>query len=343
MKLTRRELGVLGLGALSRGRAFAAAKPNSKFGGVQVGANVPYIFRGLPGGADDILKYCLDPTISLSALELRSRPVEDSLGAPAPAGRPGFGGGAPGGGRGAAPGGAPNGAPPPGGRAPLTPEQQAERKAATEALRKWRLSQSMSGFRDFRRKYEDAGVLIQIVKFDGVDGFSDDELDYAFQLARELGAQAISCEIPVSTTKRMGAFAGKHKMMVGYHGHGNLTDPEAFGRLESWEQAFSYSKYNGANVDIGHFFAANGFSPAQWIQKNHARVTHVHLKDRKAHNGPNMPWGEGDTPLKEILQMMKAEKYTFQATIEMEHPVPQGSSTLAELAKCVEYCRSVLA
>ncbi|MGJ5813443.1 sugar phosphate isomerase/epimerase family protein [Paludibaculum fermentans] len=343
MNLTRRELGLLGLGAVSTGRAFGAAKPNSKFGGVQIGANVPYIFRGMPGGADDILKYCLEPTISLSALELRSRPVEDSLGAPAPAGRPGFPGGMPGGGRSAAPGGVPSGAPPPGGRPPLTPEQQAERKAATEGLRKWRLSQSMSGFRDFRRKYEDAGVLIQIVKFDGVDGFTDDELDYSFQLARELGANAISCEIPVSTTKRVGAFAEKHKMMVGYHGHGNLTDPEAFGRLESWEQAFSYSKYNGANVDIGHFFAANGFSPAKWIKQNHGRVTHVHLKDRKANNGPNVPWGEGDTPLKEILQMMKAEKYAFQATIEMEHPVPQGSSALAELAKCVEYCRGVLA
>ncbi len=331
MSLTRRELGtLLGLGAISTGSSFGAAKPNSKFGGVQIGANVPYIFRGIPGGADDILKYCLDPTISLNALELRSRPVEESLGAPAPAGRPNFAGRAPAGG------------PPAGGRPPLTPEQQAERKAATEALRKWRLSQSMSGFRDFRRKYNDAGVLIEVVKFDGVDGYTDDELDYAFQLARELGANAISCEIPVSTTKRVGAFAEKHKMMVGYHGHGNLTDPEAFGGLASWERAFSYSKYNGANVDIGHFFAANGFSPAKWIQQNHARVTHVHLKDRKANNGPNMPWGEGDTPLKEILLLMKKEKYTFQATIEMEHPVPQGSSVLAELAKCVQYCRGIL-
>lgn len=344
MNVTRRELALLGLGATASGSLFGAAKPNSKFGGVQVGANVPYIFRGLPGGADDILKYCLDPTISLSALELRSRPVEESLGAPAPAGRPGFPGGPPAGGRGgAAPGGVPTGAQLSRGMPRLTPEQLAERKAAAEALRKWRLSQSMNGFRDFRKKYNDAGVLIQIVKFDGVDAFTDDELDYAFQLAHALGAQAISCEIPVSTTKRVGAFAEKHKLMVGYHGHGNITDPEAFGSLASWERAMSYSKYNGANVDIGHFFAANGFSPAKWIQQNHARVTHVHLKDRKANNGPNAPWGQGDTPLKEILQLMKREKYSFQATIEMEHAVPQGSTVLAELAKCVQYCRDLLA
>ncbi len=326
MDLTRRELAMaLGLGSVSTS-SFGAAKPNSKFSGVQIGANVPYIFRGMPSGADDILKYCLDPSISLSALELRSRPFEDALGAPPPPGRS-FGGG------GASAGGRPS----------STPDQQAARKAAAEALRTWRLSQSMNGFRDLRRRYNEAGVLIQVVKFDGVDAYSDDELDYAFQLVRELGADAMSCEIPVSATKRVGAFAEKHKIMVGYHGHGNLVDPEAFGGLPSWERAFSFSKYNGANVDIGHFYAANGFSPAKWIQQNYSRVTHVHLKDRKANNGPNMPWGEGDTPLKEVLQLMKNEKYPFQATIEMEHPVPQGSTLLAELAKCIAYCRAVLA
>ena len=130
-------------------------------------------------------------------------------------------------------------------------------------------------------------------------------------------------------------------MMVGYHGHGNLTNPEAFGRLAAWEQAFTYSKFNGANVDIGHFFAATGTSPAEWIKAHHDRVTHVHIKDRKANNGPNMPFGQGDTPIREILLMMKKEKYKFQATIEMEYPVPEGSTLLAEIGKCVHFCQDI--
>ena len=56
-----------------------------------------------------------------------------------------------------------------------------------------------------------------------------------------------------------------------------------------------------------------------------------------------MPWGQGDTPLKEILLLMRAQKYKFQATIELEYPVPAGSTTLAEIAKCVQYCKDVLA
>jgi len=224
----------------------------------------------------------------------------------------------------------------------LTPEQESAQKAEIAELKKWRLSRPMSDFKAFRKKYEDAGVLIEFVKMDRIDSASDETLDYCFQMAKALGAYAISCEIPVSKTKRLGQFAAKHKLMVGYHGHGNLTNPEAFGRLGAWEQAFWYSKYNGANVDIGHFFASNGFSPAEWIKENHTRITHVHLKDRKANNGPGMPWGQGDTPLKEILLMMRREKYKFQATIELEYKIPEGSNGLAASTNCMQYAKQVL-
>lgn len=323
MNYTRRDFGKVALAAIPAAR-LAAGKPSSNFGGVQIGVNVPYSFHGLPSSADDILRYLAQTNIS--AVELRSQPIEAFLGAPAIASR-GVGMSIR------------------GGRVRPGAKQvsEAERKAAIEELRKWRLARSMSEFKSFRKKYEDAGVLIQIVKLDGIDTATDEIVDYCFEMSKALGAKAISCEIPVSKTKRIGAFAAKHKMLVGYHGHGNLTNPEAFGRLGAWEQAFWYSKYNGANVDIGHFCSSNGFSPAQWIKENHTRITHVHLKDRKANNGPGVPWGQGDTPLKEILHLMKAEKYKFQATIEMEYPVPEGSTILAELSKCVQYCKDALA
>ena len=322
MEMTRRDMGKLALAGLAAaGSGVAAGKPNSLFGGVQIGVNIPYSLHGMPSSADEMIGYLQQ--VNISAVELRSQPVEAFLGAPAAASR-GVGEAIV------------------AGRTPLTPQQEAEQKAENEALKKWRLSRSMSEFKAFRKKYEDAGIKIQIVKFDKIDSASDEVIDYCFQMSKALGANAISCEIPVSKTKRLGAFATKHELMVGYHGHGNLTNPEAFGRLGAWEQAFWYSKYNGANVDIGHFFASNGFSPAEWIKENHTRITHVHLKDRKKNMGEGMPWGQGDTPLKEILLLMKAEKYKFQATIELEYPVPAGSNTLAEISKCVKYCKDVL-
>jgi len=238
------------------------------------------------------------------------------------------------------------GAPPPNGNVPrghtLTSEEEATRKANTEALRKWRVSASMDGFKQFRKKYEDAGVLIEIVKFDNIDKFTDEEVDYCFLLSKTLGAKAISCEIPLSQTKRLGGFAEKHKMLVGYHGHTNITSPEAFAKPESWETAFSYSKYNGANIDLGHFTAANNVSPAAFLEKYHDRITHVHIKDRKKDNGPNFPFGQGDTDIKGILQLMQKRKWTFQGTIEFEYKVPEGSDVMTEIAKCVEYGKHCL-
>jgi sugar phosphate isomerase/epimerase len=185
-------------------------------------------------------------------------------------------------------------------------------------------------------------VAIEIMKVDGINEMEDDVVDYCFVMAKTVGAHAISCEIPLSRTKRLGAFADKHKMMVGYHGHTNITDPEAFGRPESWETSITYAKYNGINLDIGHFVAGNSISPIEFLKKHHDRITHIHVKDRKMHNGPNVPFGEGDTPIKEVLQLMQKEKWKFQATIEFEYPIPQGSTRMAEIAKCVEFCKNCL-
>jgi sugar phosphate isomerase/epimerase len=322
MLYTRRELGRLALaglpaaGVLRQSRAASGAplvgKPNSKWAGVQVGMNIPYNFGLTPVlSADEILERCVQ--LGVSGLELRSQPVEAFLGVPASAVAA---------------------ARAAGGRATPSPEQLASRSAAVEELRKWRASAPMNKVKDFRKKYEDAGVLIEIVKFDGIYGLTDAELDYSFELARDLGARAISCEIDVPQTKRVGQFADKHKMMVGYHGH-TATGPA------QWEEAFSFAKFNGANLDIGHFLAGNKTSPVPFLKQYHDRITHVHVKD-KTLSDVNVPFGQGDTPIKEVLQLIRDNKWTIQATIEFEYPVPQGSDRMTELAKCVQYCKAAL-
>ena len=317
--LTRREIGKLVLAALpgsrllvDRAPAFAAAKPNSKFAGVQVGLNVPYNFGNNLMSGDETLARCLE--LGVSGVELRSQPVEGFLGSPAAAGRGGAAGG--------------------GGGTP-TPAQVAARKAAAEELRVWRLAVSMDKVKAFRKKWDDAGVRIEIVKYDGIYAMSDGEIDYCFTLANTLGARAISCEMSVDDTKRIGQFADTHKMMVGYHGHAKATPA-------MWETAFSYAKYNGANVDLGHFVAGNDTSPIPFITQHHDRITHIHVKDRKLHDGPNVPFGQGDTPIKEALQLIRDKKWPIQATIEFEYPVPPGSDRMAEMAKCIQYCKDAL-
>ena len=281
-------------------------KPNSKVNGVQIGLNVPYSFASSSMSGDDILKNCVQ--LGLSGVELRTQPVEAFLGVPADL---------------------------------VTAKKPADATDATAKagkLAQWRKSVPMDRVKEFRKKYEDVGVLIEIVKVDGLFKMTEDELDYVFTLARTLGGRAISTEISKNDSdhKRVGAFADKHQLMVGYHGHA-ATKPE------HWEKAFSLAKHNGANVDLGHFVAGNNISPVPFIKEHHERITHVHVKDRKKNNGPNTPFGEGDTPIAEVLRLIRDNKWNIQATIEFEYKIPAGSDRMTELARCIQYCRDALA
>jgi sugar phosphate isomerase/epimerase len=199
----------------------------------------------------------------------------------------------------------------------------------------------MDKYKDVRQKFDAAGIDIALLCFNMSEAITDDEIEYAFQMAKALGARAISSTTQVTVSKRVAPFADKHKMMVGFHGHDATWDPNEFATPESFATAMSYSKYCGINLDIGHF-TAGGYDPVPYIQEHHDRITNLHLKDRKKDHGDNMPWGEGDTPIKQVLLLLKEKKYNIPANIEYEDGKP-GMDSVAEVKKCVQYCKDVLA
>ena len=214
--------------------------------------------------------------------------------------------------------------------------------AARQAeIKQWRIAASMDKYRALHKLYRDAGVNIYAFRLATLNNaMTDQELAYFFNTAEALGARQITTELPTDTalTQRVGDYAAKRKIRMGYHNHTQVD-------FNSWDTALSQSKYNGINFDVGHFAAAVSQSPIPFIQKYHDRITCLHLKDRKfkTNGGQNMVWGQGDTPLKEILVLMKKEKYRFPAGIELEYRIPEGSTTMAEIAKCLEFCKEALA
>ena len=71
------------------------------------------------------------------------------------------------------------------------------------------------------------------------------------------------------------------------------------------EDFLAHSPANKLNLDIGHYFGSTGKHPNELIEKLHDRIYSIHLKDKTAKNAEpsntNRPWGEGDTPLADIL------------------------------------------
>lgn len=199
---------------------------------------------------------------------------------------------------------------------------------------------SMEKVAELRKMYADAGVGIHIVKFGNIGdkNVTDEKIEYYFNVAKALGAGAITREISEEAAQRVGPMADKHGVKVAFHNHTQINATTYDGPI------LSYGKNLAINLDIGHYTAANEDSAVAIIEKYRSRIYSLHLKDRKnkANGGANMPFGQGNTPVIEALQYLKKNKLPIYTDIELEYPVPADSDAVKEVAKCVQYCKQAL-
>ncbi|HLK22023.1 MAG TPA: sugar phosphate isomerase/epimerase [Bryobacteraceae bacterium] len=314
MTLSRRDFARVGAAALPLARLIGAvAKPiDSKIAGVRIGVQT-YSFRDL--GIDDAIQAMVAD--KLGECELFSPHIEAggvrallSIWDPPP------------------------------GVKRTEEETRAAYKAYAEKVRAWRLGVGLGYFADVKKKFDDAGVRLYAYNLSFGDDWEDEEIDRGFLMAKALGVGIITASTTLTAAKRVAPYAEKHKMLVAMHGHSDLKDPNQFCTPDSFAKALAMSKYYRINLDIGHFTAA-GFDAVDFIEKNHAKIVLLHLKDRKRNDGPNTPWGEGDTPIKPVLQLLKKNRYPIPAFIEYEYD-GKGTSE-QEVAKCFEFCKHALA
>lgn len=290
-------------------------KPNSKVGGVLLGVTT-YSYGSMPHKVDDVIGYLLQAGVS--SIELRSVAEED-LGIPQGPRRP------------------PRGA-------TLSDKEKADFAKATqeavEAQRKWRLALPMQKYADMRKKFNKAGIDVHILKF-APSGWSDEEIDYAYEAAKVLGTIGITDEYSDMAIQRLGKFAEKHNSLAMYHTHQQPAEPGF-----SFDKVFTYSPANMLNLDAGHYFGATGLHPNAIIEKYHDKMRSIHIKDKTSPKnvkpGTNMPFGQGETPIADILLLLKKEKWPIEVDVELEYPIPEGSDAAKEVTKCIEYMRNIL-
>lgn len=306
-------------------------KPDSKINGVQIGC-ITYSFRSLPDqSAEATLRYITD--CGISAIELMGGPAESFAGMPESTvnrSRLSQLGGKQR--RGEA----------------LTAEESKEleelQKEATafgQVVADWRSKTDFKKFKQLRKLYKDAGVSIYAFKPSAFGkNNSDAEIAYGMKAARALGASHVTLEHPADNahTLKLGKMGEQHKMNVAYHGHEQQT-------FTFWDTALSQSPKNALNFDAGHYIAAGHTDIMKLVEKQNKRILSMHIKDRQtpANGKGNLPWGTGDTPLPEILTLMRENKYDFPASIELEHKIPEGSNAIREVQACLEFCRKSLA
>lgn len=211
------------------------------------------------------------------------------------------------------------------------------RATSREEMRRWRETVALDEFRALKARCDRAKVTIAAYNISFRDDFSDAEIERGFEMTRALGANVITASSSTGVVPRVARAAARHDMLVGMHNHARI-DPNEFATPESFTTAMAASPLIAVNLDIGHFTAAN-FDAVAFLQEHHARVVMLHLKDRRRDNGPNMPFGEGDTPIGPVLRLLRDRKWPIPANIEYEY---KGGDTVEEVRRCLEFCRREL-
>ena len=325
-------------------------KPNSNFGGVQIGA-ITYSWRSMPSGIENIIKYCKESGIN--SIELMSTDLEQYLGIPENPMRSMFSGG--GGGQRQAPPPPPAGArpagpapaqaqrPAPGGppqRTPLTEEQQAAIAKYNEDVKNFRINIDMAKVAEAKKLFDDAGIDVHIVKF-SPSRWSDEEIDYAFKVAKAMGAKGVCEEIGEEAVNKLGPIAEKHGMYAIFHNH-NQFATEGF----SYDPFLAVSPAVMMNFDAGHFFGSTGIHPNEIIEKYKDRIFSIHIKDKTGPNtdppNTNQVWGQGEVPIEDVLLLLKKNQWPIYVDIELEYEVKPWSNAVKETKTCVQYARNIL-
>ena len=303
---------------------------NSNFHGVKIGC-ITYSWRSMPANTvDEIIAYCKEA--NMGSLELMSNDLERVLGVPEnpqtrimaelrakmPAPKPGQ----------------------PMARPQMTPEQQAEIAKYNEELKAWRVNMDMAKVEAVRKQFNDAGIEIHIVKF-SPSKWSDEEIEYACKVTKAMGAKAITEEISVEAAQRMAPFVEKHGLYMAFHNHMQYAE-EGF----SCDPVLAVSPNMMLNFDCGHYFGSTGKNPVDFIKKYHDRIYSIHLKDKTGKNtepaNTNQVWGQGETPLKEVLNLLKDQKWPIYCDIELEYEIKPWSNAVKELGVCVRHARELL-
>ncbi|HXK62111.1 MAG TPA: TIM barrel protein, partial [Acidobacteriota bacterium] len=211
---------------------------------------------------------------------------------------------------------------------------------AREAQRRWRLSLPMERYVEMRKKFNKAGINVYIAKF-APSSWSDEEIDYAYRATKALGAIGITDELSDEACRRLGKFAEKHNSLAMFHTHGQVAEPGF-----SFDKYIAYSPANMINPDVGHYYGATGLHPNEVLIKYHDRIRSIHIKDKTGPKHPtpneNRPFGGGETPIADVLLLLKKEKWPISVDVEMEYRIPEGSDAAKEVKKCIDYMRNIL-
>ena len=313
-------------------------KPNSNFGGVHMGT-ITYSWRDMPGGLENLIKYCKEANVS--NLELMGNDLEACLGAPespmmklvqgamarmTPEERGAF-----------------MGRPGAGILSLLNDDEKKQMNDYNEAYANFKKNMDWDKVEEVRKRFVAENIDIHIVKTQPGEGSSDEDCEYAFQLAKAMGAKGVTSEMSLAAAKRCAPFAEKYDMFYVMHNHMQYATPEF---AAGPDEVLAVSPNVMLNFDFGHYYGSTGKNPCDFIEKYHDRIFSMHTKDKTGPNAvkpnENQVWGQGETPLEDVLKLVQSKYPEIYCDCELEYQVAPWSNSVKEVGTCMKYARQIL-
>ena len=131
----------------------------------------------------------------------------------------------------------------------------------------------------------------------------------------------------------------KNKFLVGIQGNPNMnpTNPDAIAKPEQYEEALTLSKSYGMSFDIGDA-TGGGYDSLKFVEAHLDGIALTYLKDRRK-DRVSVPWGEGDTPVVDVLKLIRDRKPTIRCYIDCDY---RTTNRPADVKRSFEFAKRAL-
>jgi len=161
------------------------------------------------------------------------------------------------------------------------------------------------------------------------------QVEPAYRFAKALGASVVAgcvslpdADVILPVVNQMGERYGI-KYGIENHPRPNAESPDDV------LSAMTPYPFVGANVDVG-IYNMQGHDTLAAMDMFGDKIVHCHFKDTTKGGSGCLPIGDGDAPMAEVLEKLKAMKYQGMVSVEFEHHSDPGPG----LIKSFEYIRA---
>jgi len=207
-------------------------------------------------------------------------------------------------------------------------------------LQEWRMGLQMSDMEKSFQFLKEHGIRAHAGN-PSFTGDNDEGIEYGFKMTKALGAEVLISEVDYENVKRLVPFAEKYDLKLALHNHKQFAE-EGF----NLDAILGLSPRVMLNFDVGNYFGSTGKHPNEILKNYHERIYSLHIKDMTSPTtdppNTNQVWGQGETPIIDVLTLVKQEQWPLYCDIELEYDIKPWSDSVKETIKCANYARQIL-